>query len=77
MHKGGQGTIVMTYTTLMKELDVDVNTCEVLVSKMEEIEVVKDNRPPIGMVSIADACFRISPYIDSVWQKFLQQEKEQ
>ena len=64
------------YTKLMEELHADLDTCKALVGKMKEIEAVTDDYPPGWLVSEKGAYFRIATHIETIWQEFLQQQKE-
>ena len=68
--------IVVGYTKLMEELGVDVETCKALVGKMSEIQAVTHDYPPGYLVSEKGAYFRIATHIETIWQEFLQQQKE-
>ena len=68
--------VVVGYTKLMEELGVDVDTCKALVGKMREIQAVTHDYPPGCLVSEEGAYFRIAIHIETVWQEFLQQQKE-
>jgi hypothetical protein len=68
--------VFVGYTKLMEELRADVETCKALVGKMREIEAVTHDYPPGWLVSQEGAYFRIATHIETVWQEFLQQQKE-
>jgi len=68
--------VVAGYMKLMEELGVDIDTCKALVGKMREIQAVTHDYPPGWLVSEEGAYFRIATHIETVWQEFLQQQKE-
>jgi len=71
-----RGRRVVAYTELMEELRAEVDTCKALVGKMKEIEAITHDYPPGWLVSEEGAYFCIATDIETIWQEFLQQEKE-